>query len=254
MKIFSFFNGKGGVGKTTLTILLAAYITFAKHLRVIVYDLEAPDYRIKTFRNQDLELLETPGTPLNNYVQRNPIPEHDSYFTIEEKDIRSKGELRHFVNDLKKMRSSRDYDVALLDFHALFDDDVPVLDLAREHLMDCVYIPQRKEPQERRSACRAALGLASYGVETRLLWNDIDSDIILRKTPLDQAEKDVEFLQQYGVSFSPVRIKHFRKATQTTDEKCFVRSTICWPEKYVNLWCPELVTLFEEILQHLSSL
>lgn len=244
MRYFSFFNGKGGVGKTTLAILAASFFSYEKGLKVRVLDLESHDYRINPFRKLDIERLKTPGTPLYSYAQHNPMPPSpENYYTIEERDQNVRG----FVDALTKEKKSGPYDLTILDFPAHYNDNLPVHALAERGLLDCVYVPMRIEQQERRSACITGLGLASCGTKVRLLWNDIDADIIKRGTPLDEAEEEVSFLKESGVSYSPVRIKHFKKASQATDKQCFVRSTICWPDKYVRMWCPELIELFEEI-------
>lgn len=240
MKCIAFFNGKGGVGKTPLAISAASFFAYKKGLKVKVVDLEAHDYRINRFREQDLECLKTPGTPLYNYAQHNPMPEN--YYTIEERDQHE----RQFVDSLKEKEAGK-FDLIILDFPAHYDDKLPVHKVAEMGLLDCVYIPMRVEQQERRSACIAGMGLATCGVKTRLLWNDIDTDIVKRGTPLDEAEAEIDFLKDLGICYSRARIKHFKKASQGTEKTCFVRSTICWPDRYVEMWCPELIELFEEI-------
>ena len=248
MKYLSFFNGKGGVGKTTLAILAASFFAYAKNLKVRVLDLESHDYRINPFRKLDLERLKTPGTPLYSYAERNQMPSPENYYTIEEGDQFVMG----FVDVLAKEKETASYDLTILDFPAHYNDNLPVHALAERGLLDCVYVPMRVEQQERRSACITGLGLASCGVMVKLLWNDIDADIVKRGAPLDEAEEEVSFLKERGLDYSPVRIKHFRKASQATDRHCFVRSTICWPDKYVRMWCPELIDLFEEISKELQ--
>ena len=52
-------------------------------------------------------------------------------------------------------------------------------------------------------------------------------------------ERDIEVL--------PYRIRSFQKARRDSDERLFVRSTVCWPAKYVEMACPAVVPLYEEI-------
>ena len=256
MKAFSFFSGKGGVGKTTLSIMFASFLAYCRNLKVLLIDMEKPDGCILPFRKGDIQQLQTAGAPLYNYAQAYPMPCPSNYFNIEEYGLAigeySKQKVIEFVCDLKKVKEKGNWDVMILDFPARYGDNLPVHILAKEGLLDAVYVPTGLEQQERRSACIASMGLASCGVKTKIVWNDVDADIVKRGKPLALAEQVTAFLQEYGVTYSPVRIKHFRKATQTTEDQCFVRSTVCWPDKYVRLWCPELITLFEEICNTLE--
>ena len=252
MKYFSFFSGKGGVGKTTLTIMAASFFAYYKKRKVKVIDMETPDYRIMPFRQLDLAEVMMQGTPLYNYAQRHLMPTPSSYFVIKERGLAmgeyTQNNVKRFVDDLIREKESGEYDIAFLDFPALYADDLPIHLLAEKGCLDGVYVPMGTEQQERRSAYITGLGLASCGVMTKLLWNNVDADIIRRGAPLDKAEAEVSFLKDNQVEYTPFRIKHFRKASQSSDNQCFVRSTICWPDKYVRMWCPELIDLFEEIV------
>lgn len=253
MKCISFFSGKGGVGKTSYTIMAASYYAYAKQKKVIVIDMETPDYRHNPFRKLDLAELTTPGSPLYNYAQRHPMPTPSMYYDIEERGLAigeyTPSNVKQFVDSLVKEKDSRQYDIALLDFPARYADNLPVRLLAEKGCLDAVFVPMGLEQQERRSAYITGIGLASCAVPTKLFWNNVDADIIRRGTPLDNAEVEVPFLKEHGVEYSPVRIKHFRKASQSSDKQCFVRCTICWPDTYVRMWCPELISLFNEIAE-----
>ena len=243
-KAFSFFNGKGGVGKTTLTILFASFLAYARHLRVKVIDFDNPDYR-----RQDEFLLSTEGTPLYNYALRNEMPSSAEYFQIEESGP-SVGEystkaVKKLTSALSEDKESGQNDVILVDFPADYADGIPVDAVAKAGLLDLVYIPMSTEQQERRSACKTALGLSESGVHIKLLWNRVDRDILKRSERLDLAEAQIR--DRYHLDYSPVRIPSFRKAAQGTGDPCFVRSTVCWPEKYIMKWCPEINKLFKEI-------
>lgn len=256
MKAFSFFSGKGGVGKTTLTIMLASYLAFVLDLKVLVIDMERPDGRIMPFRQLELMQLQTVGTPLNNYAKAHQMPNPAQYYEIEEFGMAveeySPERVRDIVDKIKRAKEQGPWDVMLLDFPASYSDHLPVHVLAEERVLDGVYALSRLEQQDRRSACITTIGISSCGVKTKIVWNDIDADVIKRGRPLDLAEGDTAFLAKYGVSYSRVRIKHFRKATQTSEQQCFVRSTICWPDQYVRMWCPEIINLFTEIINELN--
>ena len=62
MKTFSFFNRKGGCGKTTLIIFLAAYIRYYLGKTVKVIDMEAKKFPVNHFREVDLIARSQEGT------------------------------------------------------------------------------------------------------------------------------------------------------------------------------------------------
>ncbi len=257
MVIFSFFNYKGGVGKTTLNLIFASYLTYVKHLRVNVIDMEKSDYRIRRFRESEIEQLADPSTPLARYASRNQMPDPSTYYTIQECGLTgfefTPENIRNQVDKIAEMKCADEYDVTILDYPASFSNSLSIYPLAEEGILDAVYVPHALESQERRSACRTALGLATNGEKVRMLWNNVDANIIHHQgRRLDEGEREVEFLKNYGVLYSPTRIKHFMKAAQDADKECFVRTTVCWPDRYVRMWCPELITLFEEIVNLLQ--
>lgn len=55
----AFSTQKGGVGKTTFTVLAASYLHYLKGYNVAVVDCDYPQYSINMMRDRDIELLET---------------------------------------------------------------------------------------------------------------------------------------------------------------------------------------------------
>ena len=56
-KVLSFYSQKGGVGKSTLTMLMACYLS-AQGKRVVVIDGDSPQHTILQFRRSNLKTLE----------------------------------------------------------------------------------------------------------------------------------------------------------------------------------------------------
>lgn len=54
----AFSNQKGGVGKSTATVLLASYFNYVKGLDVAVVDCDYPQFSLEKLRNRDLKNLE----------------------------------------------------------------------------------------------------------------------------------------------------------------------------------------------------
>lgn len=54
----AFSTQKGGVGKTTFTVLTASYLHYLKGYNVAIVDCDYPQYSINMMRNKDIELLD----------------------------------------------------------------------------------------------------------------------------------------------------------------------------------------------------
>ncbi len=52
-KIIAFSNQKGGVGKSTMTVLLASYLHYTKNLNVAVVDCDSPQHSVANMRERD---------------------------------------------------------------------------------------------------------------------------------------------------------------------------------------------------------
>ena len=246
MKTFTFFTPKGGCGKTTLILLLAAYLRYFLGKTVKVIDFEADKFPLMSFRKDDLAAFRHEGTPLHNYLKGrqvlDPYPIECAGKPINNYKADDVLKIARAVNE--EIRKD-EFDYLLLDFPAGYSRLTPISCLMCNHLLDGVYIPT--------------------STEARLLEEDWDSeetdDVVLALTDLkkkyienpgvlDLAEQE---LLGYGLPCSKVRIKDFNKATEDSSVRCFVRNTLCWPDRYVKMVCPELIDLFEEIIAFLGD-
>ena len=251
MKTFSVFTPKGGCGKTTLNLLFASYLRYGKGKTVKVIDYEAGKFPLKTFRENDLAASRQEGTPLFNYLKGRGV--------IEPYPIECAGkEINNYKTDdviqvaraiNEEIRQDK-YDYLLLDFPAGYSRLTPVSCLVHNHLLDGVYIPTSTESQERLDSFNMGRHFLEEEQPFKIVWNRIKKKFMDDPTALDKAEQE---LAGYGLPCSPVRIKDFNKATEDSDVKCFVRNTLCWPERYVQMYCPELIDLFEDIISFLGE-
>jgi len=70
-KYVAFSTQKGGVGKTTLTVLVASYLHYVKGFNVAVVDCDYPQYSIVEMRERDLKtVMEDDHYKLMAYKQR----------------------------------------------------------------------------------------------------------------------------------------------------------------------------------------
>ena len=68
----SIYNEKGGVGKTTMTAMLASYLAYAKGKSVCVLDFDYPSYHYLELRRSELSILNDPRSPLSIYMRVSP--------------------------------------------------------------------------------------------------------------------------------------------------------------------------------------
>ena len=142
MKSFSFFTPKGGCGKTTLTILLACYLAYYLKLKVLVLDLEAPNHKVKFFRNADLELLSSTGNPLSNYLRdKNSQEPFDIECLGKEINTYTAQDLSEIGNHVNDVVKADNYDCLLIDFPACYSRMTVLSTLVYNRLIDFVYVP-----------------------------------------------------------------------------------------------------------------
>ncbi|MCQ2159693.1 MAG: ParA family protein [Bacteroidales bacterium] len=248
MKTISFFNPKGGVGKTTLTLLFAAYLAYFLNKKVLVIDLEADSFRVKMFREYDIKELNTPGTALHSYARTHVMPEPYQIETRGKKiGLYRDEDIIELVNSVNQDIGDNKYDYLILDFPAGFSEKTPVTLISSNSLIDLVCVPCGIETQERMEAFRVAYNLGHLGQDCRVFWNRIPSAV--KSEHLDIAQTELE---KHKVRFLKSRIKAFPKAQKESDVRCFVRSTLAWNERYVRMACPDLIPLFEEIVEILD--
>jgi ATPases involved in chromosome partitioning len=251
MKTFTFFTPKGGCGKTTLILLLAAYIRYFLGKTVKVIDFEADKFPLMSFREDDLTASHQEGTPLHNYLKgrqvREPYPIECAGKEINTYKADDVLQIAQAVNE--EIRKD-EFDYLLLDFPAGYSRLTPVSCLVHNHLLDGVYVPTSTERQERIDSFQIGRHFLEEGQPFKIVWNHLKKKYIENPSVLDTAEQE---LLGYGLPCSKVRIKDFNKATEDSSVRCFVRNTLCWPDRYVKMVCPELIDLFEEIITFLGD-
>ena len=53
MKVVTFFMSKGGTGKTSFNIMFASYLTYILGRRVLVLDVDFPEYNLYFYRERE---------------------------------------------------------------------------------------------------------------------------------------------------------------------------------------------------------
>ena len=248
MKTLTFFNEKGGVGKSLHTIMYASWLQYSVGAKVAVFDLESPTSRLDLIRRQELSQMEDPESVLARYLRRNPC--HREPYDIFTKS----GIIRNFTreslyalhNELWDFirKNPGGYDYVLFDFPGLLTTESPAYDVIASGMVDLVVIPVDTDNITRKSALLTARMAVDNEQKAVVFWNNVTPGEMSRPGYLDSGER---LFTDRGIPFLRNRIRSFQKARRDSDERLFVRSTVCWPAKYVEMACPAVVPLYEEI-------
>lgn len=252
MKVLTFFNEKGGSGKTLLTTLMASWLAYSEKKRVCVIDMECPDFRIKSFREMDIKQLGDTESPLYRFFRANRPPERlfDIFPVGREINHYDTESLRDIYRQLVEIANSGKYDYMLIDFPGGFSKKTPVSVLTGLKFIDLVITPMDTDAQTRKAALLVADAVKRAGVSCYACWNRVTA-AELKGRLLDAGEN---IFNEYGIGFLKTRVRHFEKAKRDTDGKIFVRNTVCWPQRYVEMNCRELPAFFQEVKGILDSI
>ena len=256
MKCMAFFNEKGGVGKTTMSTLFSSYLSYHCGEKVIAVDTECPSFRMLSNRESDLKQMAVPDSPLRKFVLADSSRRHEPYpiMTVGcEVNTYTKSDMQQLIDTMVTLKEESEYDYCIIDFPAGFSAKSPVSVLASCGVIDLVAVPVDTDAQTRTAGLRVADAMHRAGIETVIFWNRVTAAELREGGRLSSGEK---IFNDYGLSFLPQRVKAFEKARRESDSsgRIFVRNTICWPQRYVEMNCPVLPQLFAEIKQRLDSI
>lgn len=236
-KFITFFNGKGGVGKTALTLMAASYLKYHCGAKVAVIDLEYGNYPVQRAREGDLALLKDPNSTLSTYMSGNGCPvKEDAFYPIflmgVEGNVYMKEDLVRSYNQMVKLKEKGLFDYVLVDFPAgYFDKGLPSL-LLGQGVIDLCLIPTDVSTGSlvwARDILRVLQknGTPSVVVWNRISWYDRTGGLV------DKLSE--QFFRSSGFEVCPVVLKQFAKASRDSGVKNFVMSTVCWPDANFRL-------------------
>lgn len=250
MITLSFFNEKGGTGKTTLTAMFASWLAYRKHETVYVIDYDFPSYQMYEMRMNDMRIIkENPDSPYSRECQKN-MP-----FRIGKavkKDSYTINDLHYIAQSLKKQTRGDGY--FLLDFPGRYLPSDPVCFLSQLGLIDFFVFPIDSDRQSRAAALNCYMDMqqrcvatTGHGQAGAFLWNR--ENITERRGGKDWYEGPERTFKMFGIPVIEGRVREMLSARRDADTFGFIRNTLCWPEKNINIRCPYLEPLFENIKQ-----
>lgn len=253
-KVISFFSEKGGVGKTVHSVLFADYLAYHCGEKVVVIDMESPKPRIQLMREHDDKLLADEKSVLSQYVSK--LPQQYEPYEI----VNLGNDMEDYTVETSRMFANRVIDVlrktdegtyVVLDFPGLFIEHCPAFYILARGIANLVMVPTDVDMQSRRSATRVASCLCENGANCMVFWNNVPKADIDRKGYLEVGE---EVYTSRGIPVHPTRIKSFVKAKKEAEDRLFVRNTVCWPQRYVELACPELPLFYADLKKRLDNI
>ena len=249
MKKISIFNEKGGSGKTTITMMLASYLAYSRKKRVCVLDFDAPSYHLSEIRSSELSLLGDPRSQLSIWMKNHPSRQ-DPYdiFRVSptEGDRPSVDDVLSIVGNV----TAGPYDYLFYDFPGHFTEEEPVAYLAANGFIDYVAIPMDTDRQSRLSAFIVAGALKGCGIPFCLFWNRASA----------QEEKGgrrlaigAEPFRRSGMDLMEERVRDLKMFSRDSSELAFIRSTLCFPDRYIDLRSPSVIPFIESLAHRIDS-
>lgn len=250
MEKICIYNEKGGVGKTTIGLLLAGYLAYCKGKRVCVLDFDYPTYHFSEVRRSEERFLRDPRSPLSVWMRDNApaLPPYDICRVPTNKaGVYTPAAVFPFVSGLRG--SGADY--LLYDFPGRFTQDEPMSFLAANGFIDKVVIPMDTDMQSRRSALFIADAMQRNGIACTAFWNRVS--VFERSGTGERFRRGAEPFIQRGLTVMDEVVRDIRKFSRDSDEHLFIRSTMCFPERYIRQWAPSLFPFLESLTAFIDN-
>ena len=250
MKVITFFNEKGGVGKTTLTALFASWLAYNQRCRVEVFDCDYPSYQLWNMQKFDVKALrEDLGSEHIGLSLRQMCRGNDFYKVrrMEGRDVYGEEQLRVIAKLVSDMRS-RQEGYLLMDFPGRFLPNDPVYRLSRSGLLDLVVFPVDSDRQSRAAAISTytVMRKVSGGSQRcAVLWNR--ESLAERKAKTDRYADSTRGFEELGIPVIKTRVRDMLIARRDSSAQGFIRNTLCWPQPNIDRTCPWIEDAFLEI-------
>ena len=250
MKTLTFFNEKGGTGKTTFTVLMASWLCYTMHENVIAYDCDFPSYQLTTMRTAELQSLSS-GESLQ---LARFITDRKPYGIVKAmgRDAFTKTQL-DYISSQVQMASAREDGYLLMDFPGRFLPNDPVWHLTARRLLDLVVFPIDTDQQSRAAALNTYFGMKKINPAQKaiFLWNRETASE--RRGRRDWYADSTRMFNDMGIPVLDTRMREILLARRDSSTFGFVRSTLCWPQMNIDHACPYIENIFTDIKGYLDG-
>jgi cellulose biosynthesis protein BcsQ len=168
----AFSTQKGGVGKTTLTVLAASYLHYVKGYNVAVVDCDYPQHSILEMRERDVKEVMT-----NNYYKQLA---HNQFTSLQKKAYPvEETSARDAIQVAEQLQKSGDLDFIFFDLPGTLNTSGVVTTLA---YMDYIFVPVTADRVVLESTLQFASLVQGNLITTgksnikglHLIWNMVD--------------------------------------------------------------------------------
>ena len=249
MKRISIYNEKGGSGKTTVTIMLASYLAYFCNKRVCVLDFDSPTYHFYQVREGELGIWKNPRSQLALWLKSNPILKPYDVFLVPTTTAGTYNyeDVMKFVMNIRE----QDYDYIIYDFPGRFSEEEPVALLAANGMVDFVAVPMDTDVQSRKSALIVCCALLDSGIPNVAFWNRVTRGEYEGNG--NRFRKGAAPFTEYGIPVMKHSIREIKTFSRASDELLFVRSTLCFPDKFIRQRCQFMFDFLEELKDIIDS-
>lgn len=245
----SIYNEKGGVGKTTISYMLAGFLAYVKGKKVCVLDFDYPTYHFSDIRATEQAILSNPKSPLAAYLREN-AQDMEPYTIYRVPTNKAGVYTPDMVFSIVQTAYAQGYDYILMDFPGRFSAEEPISFLAASHMIDFVALPMDTDSQARKSALIIAEAMTRSGVPCAAFWNKVT--VYEAKGDGSRFRRGAEPFLKYGVPVMDEVVRDIRKFSRDANEMLFVRSTLCFPLKYIRQWSPSLLPFLEALVERID--
>lgn len=247
MKTLTFFNGKGGSGKTTFCMMMASWLHYHEGARVLVCDFDQPEFKIVEQRRRDVELYSDPDSHLRRHLS-SESSSPDLWYEILKFECTemSDRDIDAFKAFLDSKEGELDY--VLFDFGAGFRENGPALGLMRRGLVGLTVVPVYSDQSVVESAMYTCMLSRSIGQKCLVFWNRVvRNERVTSDGGPDRLRPLDELFTSRHFPVAKTRIGEMTIFRREGKNWHFIKSTACWPERNVSLMCPGIVDLFTEV-------
>lgn len=259
MKVITFFTEKGGVGKTTLTIMFSSFLAYHEKAKVIACDFDYPSYHLSKARETDNQYYVNPkAEKFRELIEAQSGKMGESFTPYDVvccpgKPSYDRHDLVKIAKDIQRIKDSApDSSYLLLDFPGRFLPSDPSYYLMMNGIVDMIVFLADSDRQSRSSIFMLNHTLKKHApmVKRMLIWNRETKGERQGRDRYDVFSKQFNLL---GISVCGTRIRDIPIARRDADVQGFIRSTYCWPEKNVERNAPYLPVIFEEVKARLDG-